>query len=329
MFDEPGRGEAGPWQCVRCDARLAAPLLFCPACGATQRSARAPARGERAFAPPPSPPPSRPPGFAGRLRAWCGASPYGAGYPVIGYEAIDEKRGAPRARLPLYACSVLALVACMLAVYLMTARGRYEPVRSVQVTEGSVRIARDATHATAANTKPAAESAVATDPGAPAPKRAANAPRVARQLALARANLTRNRLWPARRAIQHALAGQPGNDDAQRLRTELMARERQRDALLGYARQCARGGQWDCVRQYAGRAASVDTSSREARRLLARAAGDRRDQRDPRGQRERIAVQRADPDLFARLHRWFERSIAQAQQAQAQPPRRPSPWDHP
>jgi len=344
MFDEPGRGDAGPWQCSHCATRLAAPLMFCPQCGANQLATPSPTAPEGEFAPA-----GRPRGFADRLRAYCGAlpgrigdaSPYGSDYPAIDYDPIDEERVPRRSRLPLYACSALALIAFMLAAYVILPRNRYEPIPGVQVIEGSVGGGQQASPVPGTTERgvPSVAGAVAPrgDPSATgidadappqraaagntpsAPKRVANPSRdVSRQLAIARANLHRNSLWPARRAVMNALAGQPGNDDAQRLRADLASRERERDALLGNARQCARSGQWGCVRQYASRAASVDTSSREARRLLARAGGN---------QGVNVTQQRADPDLLNRLHRWFEQSIAQAQ---TRPPRPLSPpWDHP
>jgi hypothetical protein len=108
----------------------------------------------------------------------------------------------------------------------------------------------------------------------PTPAYANARPDVARELASARASLDKNNLWPARRSIMAALAAQPGNADAQRMRAELAAREQQRDALIGQARQCERQRQWACMRQDAGHAVTIDASSREARRLLTAANGE-------------------------------------------------------
>lgn len=137
---------------------------------------------------------------------------------------------------------------------------------------------------------------------------------VSRELAIARNDMGRNSLWPAHRALTDALAAEPHNADALRLRAELAPREHERDSLIKRARQCARNGEWGCTREYARRAASVDASSRDAKRLLARASGVRR---------ERFA-RRESPDLLRRLHEWFQQSVAQAAPS---PPSRP--WDHP
>lgn len=94
---------------------------------------------------------------------------------------------------------------------------------------------------------------------------------VARNLASARASLDKNDLMPAQRALTSVLAAQPGNFEAQQMQTELASREGERDSLLGYARLCARDGQWVCAWHNAGHALTVDASSQEARDLLARA----------------------------------------------------------
>lgn len=67
------------------------------------------------------------------------------------------------------------------------------------------------------------------------------------------------------------LAAQPGNFEAQQMQTELASREGERDSLLGYARLCARDGQWVCAWHNAGHALTVDASSQEAKELLSRA----------------------------------------------------------
>ncbi|RQH05786.1 hypothetical protein [Paraburkholderia dinghuensis] len=94
---------------------------------------------------------------------------------------------------------------------------------------------------------------------------------VARNLASARASLDKDDLMPARRALMNVLAEQPGNGQAQQMQTELASREAERDSLLGYARLCARNGQWVCAWHNAGHALTIDASSQEARALLSRA----------------------------------------------------------
>jgi len=93
---------------------------------------------------------------------------------------------------------------------------------------------------------------------------------IARSLASARASLDKDSLAPARRAIMAALAEQPGNANALQMQAELVSREQERDSLLGYARLCAREGQWVCAWHNAGHALTVDASSSEAKELLSR-----------------------------------------------------------
>lgn len=350
MLDKTDREDTGLSQCPYCGSRFAAPLLFCPQCGANQRAASSAAAG---FTPDDAP--SR--GFADRLRAYLGtlrggSTPYGDDrYPPIDYEPIDEERELRRSRRPLYVGGALALVAFAVAAYLIVPGSEPGAMRRVQMIEGSVARAHhtpldeDAPPAPqdidiAGLNVPSGQSspgtgidiaglnvpsgpnppeAMPTLPESPAlvPKTDTNArPDVTKQLAIARTDLNRNSLWPARRAIANALAAQPDNADAQRMRTELASRERERDSLIGHARQCARSRQWSCTRQYAERAASVDTSSRDAKRLLARASGSNRGE---------TFARRGDPDLLVRLHRWFQQSIAQSE---ARPARQsPPPWD--
>ncbi|MEW9582797.1 hypothetical protein [Paraburkholderia sp. DGU8] len=45
-------------------------------------------------------------------------------------------------------------------------------------------------------------------------------------------------------------------------------REQERDALLSLARGCGYVGHWTCVSRNAGTALQIDTSSKEARRLV-------------------------------------------------------------
>ncbi len=93
---------------------------------------------------------------------------------------------------------------------------------------------------------------------------------VSRSLASARANLDKNNLGPARSALSSVLTQQPGNGYALHMQSELTSREDHRDSLLGYARLCAREGNWVCAWHNAGNALTVDASSSEARELLSR-----------------------------------------------------------
>ena len=392
MFDEPRRGDAGPWECPACGTRLNAPLVFCPACGANRLAMPSAVAAGGKFAPD-----ERARGVADRLRALWGALPAGFGsagpfgdeFSSVEYEPVDEGKVVHRSRLPLYVGGVLMVLAAVVAAFAVAPHSEWEPIPGVQIIEGTVGAPQGATPPASGGAASAeAEADLALRNGfppaaggygtrgaaqgslksghvsgnaVPASNGDTNArSRVARELAIARSNLGRNSLWPARRAIMSALAAQPGNSGAQQMQAELAPREQERDSLLGHARQCARAGQWGCVREYARRAASVDTSSREAKRLLARAhvgrgdavvqrhgnGGDTVAQRysspdetvvqrygnpggtvwQASGSPGLAAAQRDNTDLLARLHRWFERSIAQAQM---KPQRQPQPWDRP
>ncbi len=234
---------------------------------------------------------------------------YSNGYLPADTDSFDES--APHhSRLPFYALGSVALLACTLGAYVLAHRDEHEPAAgSMQVVEGSVTVPQHMQHmqqaqqpqqafpqprpAKNAALRGAAELASAPphrEVPAPAPT-VINTPRieapvhevdaqkpggnsrgdVQRDLAFARDSLNKNNLWRARQAITEALAVQPANGDAQQLRADLNAREKQRDSVLGFARLCARDGQWDCVWHNAGNALSIDASSREAKRLLARA----------------------------------------------------------
>ena len=288
MFDEPGHAESGPWECPYCGTRLNAPLIVCPECGANQLAAasRIAARSDCA-------PDERPGGVAERLRANLNALPgisVGKRAYEGDYSSIDEETVTHRPRRPLYAWLGFGTLAIALTAYAVLDRNDWEPKLGAQVVEGSVIGSKDklalptprspGAHVMAALPRAGTAHANVAQPGvplqkAPAFKLAPAAPSyanahsdVARNLASARANLDRNNLWPARRALASALAAQPGNADAQRIQADLVAREQERDMLIGQARQCEQQRQWACVRQDAGHAVNVDTSSREARRLL-------------------------------------------------------------
>ncbi|PXW27671.1 hypothetical protein SAMN05445871_1728 [Paraburkholderia caballeronis] len=283
--------------------------------------------------------PHEPPnGIARRLRACWSALPAGAAaaasaagaamnggeHLAFEYDSVDEEREAHRSRWPLYACSALAVVALALAAYVISYRNGRPAAPRVQVVEGV--IARQQGDAAVQTPRSSASRGVPTAAVSAPPATAVTRADAARQgaaaqrsladqrastsknnaaitgnLASARAGLDRNSLWPARRAITSVLAVQPGNAEAQRLRADLVSREQQRDALLGYARLCERERQWSCAWENAGRAVTIDTSSREAKRLLARSiagqrsrsrsrsygpAADARDARDARNMRD-------------------------------------------
>jgi hypothetical protein len=91
---------------------------------------------------------------------------------------------------------------------------------------------------------------------------------VSRHLKAARANLQQNNLSATKARLAAAIAAQPGNRDALNMRSTLNAREQQRDALLNLARGCGYIARWTCVSHNAGTALQIDSSSKEAQRLM-------------------------------------------------------------
>ncbi|WP_246288047.1 hypothetical protein [Paraburkholderia sediminicola] len=89
-----------------------------------------------------------------------------------------------------------------------------------------------------------------------------------KQIRSARANLQQNNLSATKARLAAAIAAQPDNPDALRMRETVTAREQQRDALLSVARGCGYVARWACVWHKAGDALQVDSSSKEAQRLL-------------------------------------------------------------
>ncbi|MFP6561978.1 hypothetical protein WJ542_27295 [Paraburkholderia sp. B3] len=218
----------------------------------------------------------------------------------------EETAGEPpghRSRQQFYAFASVAVFALAFAAYGIAHHEEKEPAPVAQTAKGPVLapqvVAVPATRAPANDTEPPAAPQALAEPAPRAPPRMANrdaarqnadAPMnrheervavrktsanlhadAARNLASARASLDKSNLWPARRAIMSALAEEPGNSEALQMQAELVSRERERDALLGYARLCARQGQWVCAWQNAGHALTVDASSHPASELLARA----------------------------------------------------------
>ncbi|MFM0499398.1 hypothetical protein [Paraburkholderia caffeinilytica] len=89
-----------------------------------------------------------------------------------------------------------------------------------------------------------------------------------KQIRSARANLQQNNLSATKARLAAAIAAQPDNPDALRMREAVAEREQQRDALLSVARACGYVARWACVWHKAGDAAKIDSSSKEAQRLL-------------------------------------------------------------
>ena len=114
-----------------------------------------------------------------------------------------------------------------------------------------------------------ARRAPGSPPGSP-PGNPPDKPRpdVSRYLRAARANLQENNLSATKTRLAAAIAAQPDNRDALRMRAALNTREQQRDALLSLARGCGYIARWACVSRNAGNALQIDTSSKEAQRLV-------------------------------------------------------------
>lgn len=105
-------------------------------------------------------------------------------------------------------------------------------------------------------------------PGNPPDKPRAD---VSKHIKAARADLQENNLTATKARLAAAIAVQPDNRDALTLRTTLSAREQQRDALLSLARGCGYIARWTCVWHNAGNALMIDSSSKEAQRLVTQA----------------------------------------------------------
>jgi hypothetical protein len=95
---------------------------------------------------------------------------------------------------------------------------------------------------------------------------------VSKHLKAAHADLVENNLSATKARLAAAISVDPDNRDALRMRSTLTEREQQRDAMLSLARGCGYIARWDCVRHNAGNALQVDTSSKEAQRLVTQAA---------------------------------------------------------
>lgn len=130
-----------------------------------------------------------------------------------------------------------------------------------------------AQHAVSTSASAETKHALASPPGNVVEKAADKAADKARadasrQLRSARANLQRNNLSATKTRVAAALAAQPDNRDALNLRDTVAAREQQRDASLSVARGCSYVARWACVWHNAGNALAVDSSSKEALRLV-------------------------------------------------------------
>ena len=96
-------------------------------------------------------------------------------------------------------------------------------------------------------------------------------PDVVRNLQIARAMLQKDNLSAAGSRLAAVIAVQPKNRDALAMSTDLSERQQQRDVALDVARGCENSGRWTCAWHNAGNALVIDSSSADAKRILARA----------------------------------------------------------
>ncbi|MBU7440443.1 hypothetical protein [Paraburkholderia fungorum] len=92
----------------------------------------------------------------------------------------------------------------------------------------------------------------------------------AQALQAARLALHANDLSAAQAALGAVQTLQPGNADAQDLALELKPLAARRDAALQAAQACAAQQSWNCARQHANEALSIDTGNDTAKTILAR-----------------------------------------------------------
>lgn len=303
MSNEPGQNDARPRQCPACGTWVNGPMKFCPECGANQLAAATRAAAAREAASHHL----RPQFFAvGSVAVFAVAF---TAYGVLHHTDRDQtpgvqaqgsvlaSQGAPPVVVPQdkSAAAVISVPVTPQA-----------PSTSAAITASAAPTAPTTAEAppmpapvAIAPAPPTQTVVVDAPPKQPEPTpvtrlytaqrnsaserrvtdertlaRKANASMradVARNLASARASLDKNDLVPARRALMNVLAEQPDNGQALQMQAELASREGERDSLLGYARLCARDGQWVCAWHNAGHALTVDASSVEARDLLSRA----------------------------------------------------------
>ncbi|SAK61270.1 hypothetical protein AWB77_02115 [Caballeronia fortuita] len=146
-----------------------------------------------------------------------------------------------------------------------------EPTRSI-AARGMV-TSNDANQPAQATTMPQVPAlAPSSDAPPPSDKASADKNQKSMQLALARAHdgLGKNNLQLARSGILWALSLQPNNPEALRLRQDLLSREAARNAALKAARSCVVQERAMCAWQNANSALSIDSSSNEAKGLVAR-----------------------------------------------------------
>ncbi|WNC89186.1 hypothetical protein RI103_16080 [Paraburkholderia sp. FT54] len=166
----------------------------------------------------------------------------------------------PAAATPAAAPKPAATVAAQRATTVAALRSA--PVRSPQIPPPT---ASPPLPRRVASVGPEAKRNPGSQPGNPPDKPRAD---VSRNVKAARANLQQNNLSATKARLAAAIAAQPDNRDALNMRSTVNAREQQRDALLSLARGCGYIARWTCVSHNAGTALQIDSSSKEAQRLV-------------------------------------------------------------
>lgn len=301
MFNEPGRAGPGPQQCLRCGARINRLMKFCPQCGANQSSeSRAADASELAthhlrpqfyafgsvvvFAlaitaygilhrtEPETPHVVNEVGGAVLMSPQASAPPQAPAQQEAltpPQASLPQDASAPQEALAPPGASVPQVVAVPATLTPPTVVVDAPPSQPLAASPSTT---HRETHANTAQRYAATQRRLSAERAALARRADANMRAdVARNIAIARASLDKNDLSQARRAVMNVLAEQPGNGAALQMQHELVSREQERDAMLGYARLCMRQAQWVCAWHNAGRALTIDASSSEARELISRA----------------------------------------------------------
>jgi hypothetical protein len=279
-MDEQGvRAPIVTGTCARCGGKVPRPNSSCPHCGAPARfvfAERALVAGKPGAAPHDAPnerldlPPDPPPWPRQNTAAFASND---AVYPDD--EVPPPPRNSGRRGMKKGAVLTLAvafvLIGSGLLYWIQNHDTHEEPTRSIGA-RGMV-TSNDLNQPAQAPTLPQVPT-IAPSPEAPPPSDKASADKnpnlMPLALARARDGLGKNNLQLARSGIFWALSLQPDNPEALRLKQDLLSRERARNAALKAARSCVVQERAMCAWQNANTALSIDSSSNEAKGLVAR-----------------------------------------------------------
>ena len=311
MFSNITSDQSDSTQCPRCGVTLAARLLSCPSCGANQADSLDPfgwfpptsSSAKARF-------PASPSSIEPLLAAPAAWNTQAGAEDDRFYAKYDPWEGPGRARrMPVWVTLVVALLVLAVAGYCVLRPGSKVNNVASKAVFGSV-TAQQAGQAAAAPAPapapapipapiPAPPPAAVAVPAPPAPvtrpaeslaavphgaiSPAPEAKRditgnqdlahadVSKNLQIAHAMLQKDNLSAAESRVAAVLAAQPNNRDALSMREDLRARQQQRDAALDVARGCVYMGRWNCAWHNAGNALVVDSSSADAKRIVAQA----------------------------------------------------------